>query len=472
MEPRIGAEVRSSATERAPEARRVAPTTTDETVWKDPLRRRMLALADLASTVFAVLVFGALIDGGPGTLLSAAILAPVWGVVGKAHGLYDADHARIRHLTTDELPRLSHVSVISMAATLLLLSFTGRHIPAVVAVTVWATLLALTVLLRTVARVTWRRAVPRERALLLGTGTLAEAFNRKLALEPAHHVDVVANVPWAADELHAVVVRERIERVVVALHDLDEETLASIARVCREERVKMSVAPPLRAMLGTAVSLNHLAELPVIEFKTWDASRSTVLAKHCFDRVVAAVALLLLAPLMLLIALAIRLDSRGPALFKQRRAGRNGAPFTMLKFRTMVRDAEERLEEVVSFSSLPEPMFKVKDDPRVTRVGRFLRRKSLDELPQLANVLNGDMSLVGPRPEELRIVALYGEAEQFRLDLRPGMTGPMQVHGRGELTFQERLAVEREYIENYTLAKDVKLLLQTLPVVGRGHGAF
>ena len=184
--------------------------------------------------------------------------------------------------------------------------------------------------------------------------------------------------------------------------------------------------------------------------------------KRAIDIVVSALGLVLLAPVMLAIAVLVRLDSRGPALFSQLRAGRHGKPFKMLKFRTMCHDAEARISEVVPVESLEEPMYKLREDPRVTRVGRVLRRTSLDELPQLFNVLRGDMSLVGPRPEEVWLVKRYSETERFRLEMRPGITGPMQVHGRGELTFQERLAVEREYVENYSIHKDLRILLRTV----------
>ena len=144
----------------------------------------------------------------------------------------------------------------------------------------------------------------------------------------------------------------------------------------------------------------------------------------------------------------------------------------MIKFRTMVCDADDRLGDVVRLDSLSEPMFKLRADPRTTRVGRFLRRWSLDELPQLVNVLLGQMSLVGPRPEEARLVERYRPEHRFRLDATPGMTGPMQVFGRGDLTFDERLAIEREYIENVSLGRDVHILLLTLPTVVSGRGAF
>jgi lipopolysaccharide/colanic/teichoic acid biosynthesis glycosyltransferase len=138
----------------------------------------------------------------------------------------------------------------------------------------------------------------------------------------------------------------------------------------------------------------------------------------------------------------------------------------------MAPDAEERLSNVVPLDELREPVFKLRGDPRTTRLGRLLRRWSIDELPQLWNVLKGEMSLVGPRPEQVELVRLYRPEHRFRLDVRPGMTGPMQVYGRGELTFDERLAVERDYIENLTLGRDLRILALTLPVVFRGGGAF
>jgi lipopolysaccharide/colanic/teichoic acid biosynthesis glycosyltransferase len=171
-----------------------------------------------------------------------------------------------------------------------------------------------------------------------------------------------------------------------------------------------------------------------------------------------------------LIALAIWLEDRGPILFSQRRAGARGKPFLLRKFRTMHVGAERSLDDFLD--QLPEPMFKFREDPRVTRVGRVLRRLSLDELPQLWNLLRGDMSLVGPRPEQLELVERYSPEHRFRLRVKPGLTGPMQVHGRGELTFDERLAVELDYVENLSIGRDLRILALTPVSVIRGTGAF
>jgi exopolysaccharide biosynthesis polyprenyl glycosylphosphotransferase len=465
--------------------------------WKDALRRRMLALADLCAVAAAVAALRLTVFHGSAFRV-ALVALPVALVLAKVQGLYDADHRRLRHLTTDEVPSLFMWTSLWIAATALLLSLTGGDpIDGGAAALMWATAFSAAVVLRGTVRAVWRRVVPREVTLVIGDGALAQALARKLALEPGHHVALLS--PATADALRAggllddadppevagddssfdldhglgAAIRTlRIERVVVAREDLDEARLERVVRACRTNRAKLSVMPPLPAMHGTAVGLTRLAELPLIELKTWDPSRSTLLLKRIVDVAGSLAALIVLAPLLLAIAVAIKLDSPGPVLFRQRRAGLGGRPFTMLKFRTMVRDAERLLPQLVDLDALEDPMFKLPDDPRVTRVGRRLRRTSLDELPQLLNVLAGDMSLVGPRPEELRLVERYSETERFRMHVRPGLTGPMQVHGRGELTFAERLAVEREYVENYAFRKDISLLLRTAGAVVRGRGAF
>jgi lipopolysaccharide/colanic/teichoic acid biosynthesis glycosyltransferase len=199
--------------------------------------------------------------------------------------------------------------------------------------------------------------------------------------------------------------------------------------------------------------------------------RATLCSKRAIDVAISCVGIGLLAPLLLLAALAIWIDSPGPVLFSQRRAGRGGKPFRMFKLRTMVRDAESQLRGLVSFEELDEPMFKLRDDPRVTRVGRILRRASIDEIPQLVNVLRGEMSLVGPRPEQVELVQRYTPQERRRLAVKPGITGPMQIYGRAALTFQERLAAELDYIENLSVARDLRILALTLYAVVRGVGA-
>jgi lipopolysaccharide/colanic/teichoic acid biosynthesis glycosyltransferase len=257
--------------------------------------------------------------------------------------------------------------------------------------------------------------------------------------------------------------------VVLAHERIDAVQIAAIADLCNLHEAKLSLVSPLRGR-ATPHEISRLAELPIFEYVTSDVSRSTMMLKRSLDLIVGVPVALLAAPLVPLIALAIWLEDRGPILFTQQRAGFRGRPFRLLKFRTMHVGAERTLDDL--FDQLPEPMFKFREDPRVTRTGRVLRRLSLDELPQLWNLLRGDMGLVGPRPEQLELVERYSPEHRFRLDVKPGLTGPMQVHGRGELTFEERLAVELDYVENLSIGRDLRILALTPVSVARGTGAF
>ncbi len=198
------------------------------------------------------------------------------------------------------------------------------------------------------------------------------------------------------------------------------------------------------------------------------------LSKRLLDIITATVALILLSPVLLVASLLIRMDSPGKAIFTQERIGENGKPFRIYKLRTMVVNAQQELQKLLDQNNikLDQPVFKIQDDPRVTRVGRFLRRWSLDEIPQFWNILRGEMSLVGPRPEESWVVAMYNDRQRQRLVVKPGLTGPMQVSGRGDLDFETRLSIELDYIQNYTFWLDLKIIWKTFGVIFTGRGAY
>ncbi len=241
-------------------------------------------------------------------------------------------------------------------------------------------------------------------------------------------------------------------------------------------RALAAASPALLAVRALALSLGYIWGLLKPETSISGEDVSTIsglnyIAKRGIDLAGALLGLAATALLGPWIALAIRLDSPGPVIFRQERIGQEGRPFTLYKFRSMHRDAESELEKLIDFDQLADPAFKLRDDPRVTRVGRILRRWSLDELPQFWNVLVGDMSLVGPRPEESRVVALYEDWHRRRLAVKPGLSGPMQISGRGDLTFRERIALEIDYIENYSLWRDLQIIFQTLPSILAGRGA-
>ncbi len=438
----------------------------------EPLLRRMLALGDVLAVAAAAVLVG-FWGSGPAAALLLVLSAPIWIVTAKLAGLYDRDHRTLRHLTVDELPWLVVWTLSSTALlTLLVAPFPALDPSSNDRLLVWGAVLGLGFVFRAALRGVWRRITPPQRVLIVGEGPLAQAVG-KLELFPDIHAEISSRIP-SCTELHERLseVIEDIDRVVIACKELNETLLEELLPICRASQVKLTIVPPTRGMFGTATQLTHIADLPLLDYNTWDISRTTLAVKRSSDVVVALVVLVVTLPLFLLVGLAIVLDSGLPILFRQTRGGERARPFQMLKFRTMVRDAEARLPELVRFDELADPMFKLKADPRVTRVGRVLRRTSIDELPQLINVLRGDMSMVGPRPEQLDLVERYAPEHQFRLAVKPGLTGPMQVYGRGELTFEERLAVEREYVENLSLTRDIRILLMTLPAVYGRRGAF
>jgi lipopolysaccharide/colanic/teichoic acid biosynthesis glycosyltransferase/glycosyltransferase involved in cell wall biosynthesis len=251
--------------------------------------------------------------------------------------------------------------------------------------------------------------------------------------------------------------------------------LPFLIEILRKDAPVLSAAPFL--LLLRALTLGVGLAVGFVRFYGQEGGRRTPISgldrllKRVIDLVGSIVGLILAAPLLALLAAAIKLDSRGPVLFVQRRAGENGRPFRMLKLRTMVEGAEEMVTEMVDPASLPATALKRRRDPRVTRVGRFLRRASLDELPQLWNVLKGEMSLVGPRPEELRVVRHYSDWHRQRLAVKPGLTGPMQVNGRADLSLDERVELELDYVYDYSLWRDLRLLAHTFAAVISGRGA-
>jgi exopolysaccharide biosynthesis polyprenyl glycosylphosphotransferase len=438
----------------------------------DALLHRMLAAADTLTVAAAAVVIG-LWGSGTGAAFLLVLSAPVWVVIGKLVGLYDRDHRTLRHLTVEELPWIFVWALGGTAVlTLLVAPFPGLDLSSDDRLIVWGIALGLGFLLRGTARAIWRRVTAAERILVVGEGPLAEAVARKLELFPDIHATIAARIPNCKDLRERLHELDGVDRVVVACTELNEDLLEALLPACRLRSVKLTVVPPTRGIFGTATHLAHVADLPLLDYNTWYVSPSTLALKRIFDFVAASVGLVLAAPLCVVVALAILVDDGRPVLFRQLRAGENGRSFRIFKFRTMVRNAEEILPDLVSIDELRDPMFKLKGDPRVTRVGRILRRSSIDELPQLLNVLRGEMSLVGPRPEVLDLVERYAPEHEVRLRVKPGITGPWQVYGRSELTFDEVLAVEREYVENLSLARDLRIILMTLPTVFGRRGAF
>jgi exopolysaccharide biosynthesis polyprenyl glycosylphosphotransferase len=444
-------------------------------IARDPLRRRMLAGADVGAALAVSLALATTTSDGAGLAAWSLAFVPVWLVLAKLHGLYDRDHRALRHLTVDELPSIfMWVTTGTAALAIFLIAASAGDVGASAVLVIWVAAALSATLLRCATRYAWRRVTSPERIMIVGGGPVAEATRRKLELFPDMHASMVEE----RNSLRVEDLGDRsawfpaIDRVILASNSIDEQLIASLVSFCRRERIKLSVVPPARGIFGTATQLSYIADLPIVEYNTWDVSRSTLVLKRMVDIAFASLAVLLFAPVFVLVAVLIYVANGRPILFAQTRVGAGEKPFKMLKFRTMVRDAGALRPSLVALDELSEPAFKLSCDPRVTRLGRLLRKTSADELPQLVNVLRGDMSLVGPRPEEAEVVELYEDKHRFRLAVKPGLTGPMQIYGRGALAFQERLAVEREYIENLSLGRDLRILAMTVMPVLSGRGAY
>jgi exopolysaccharide biosynthesis polyprenyl glycosylphosphotransferase len=285
----------------------------------------------------------------------------------------------------------------------------------------------------------------------------------------------VAGVPiyGGLDDVTAAVPAFGADTVaVLACPEMNGIKLRSLAWDLEKTGTDLCVSPALLDVAGPRTTIRPTAGLTLLHVDHPQLSGARLVVKGLFDRCVAAIALIMLAPLLLLLALTIRLSDRGPALFTQTRVGRDGRAFRIYKFRTMVVDAEQRRAELLASNDHDGILFKLRKDPRITSLGVHLRRLSIDELPQLINVLLGDMSLVGPRP------ALPAEAEQYadhvrrRLVVKPGLTGLWQVNGRSDLTWEESVRLDLRYVENWSFALDLQVLWKTISVLVRGSGAY
>ncbi|MBC7236588.1 MAG: undecaprenyl-phosphate glucose phosphotransferase [Chloroflexi bacterium] len=332
-----------------------------------------------------------------------------------------------------------------------------------------------------------RRGVGVRRVLLVGSGEVARSVMRAVVARPELGYQIVGFVDDEPESLGNIgrypalgstarlpeILRgQTVDEVIIALPWVSSQKIAAIAQQCEREGVRANIVPDLFQMTLSRVAVDNLDGIPLLSVREPSLRDWQVVFKRVMDVVVAGLGLILLSPVLLLTALAIRLDSPGPIIFRQTRVGRGGQEFTCFKFRTMCVDAEQRLEELRPHNEANGPWFKMRNDPRRTRVGRFLRRTSLDELPQLWNVLKGEMSLIGPRPNLPSEVQAYEPWHYRRLEIAPGITGLWQVSGRSELTFDEMVLLDVYYIENWSPILDLHILLKTIPTVILGSGAY
>ncbi|MCI3270494.1 exopolysaccharide biosynthesis polyprenyl glycosylphosphotransferase [Streptomyces cylindrosporus] len=322
-------------------------------------------------------------------------------------------------------------------------------------------------------RAGWRRGLRLERALVVGPDGAVAVFTALLRDGGTCELEAVGAC-GAEDTLEAVR-RTGCDAVVVLPGPwLDADLLRRLSWELQGEGVELLLAPVLADVAAARLAVTPVAGLPLMALHGPTLSRLPRIPKELTDRLLAAVGLLLLSPLLLLIALVVRLDSPGPALFRHSRVGLHGREFTLLKFRTMCRDAEQRKAGLAGLNQYGDgAFFKITDDPRITRVGAFLRHWSLDELPQLLNVVAGRMSLVGPRPlPPDEVVGLPEEFRRHRMLVKPGLSGLWQVSGRSDLPPDERMRLDTSYVENWSTALDLRILARTPGAVVRGTGAY
>ncbi len=325
----------------------------------------------------------------------------------------------------------------------------------------------------------------RRRAILVGSGEQIDAVAHALAddrsgtrYEPVGYISLTPKPDnglrnlGTLEELPRLLAEHRVQEVVIADPDFPPAEAIELVNQCHERRVAVRIAPTTMEIMTHRHELVPGQTVPLFELKPPVFEGVDFVIKRSFDIVVAGSSLVLLSPVLLGIALAIKATSPGPALFRSRRPGIGGTPFDCLKFRTMHTDAEQRQEEVESMNEASGALFKIRRDPRVTRVGGFLRRFSLDELPQLVNVLRGEMSMVGPRPLPLRDYSRLDDWHRKRYLVLPGITGLWQVSGRAELDFDELVRLDFLYLERWSVFLDLSILLKTLPAVLRRRGAF
>ncbi|HEY7456599.1 MAG TPA: sugar transferase, partial [Solirubrobacterales bacterium] len=436
----------------------------------------------------ALLALG-LISTGPASLSYVLLAGLLWPAVAFSIGLYRSDQLTAWASASSEIPRgfvglmLITWPLFGLAALLPLSDEVALTFLTVAATAAYAGIS------RTIVRAGLHRTPElRQRTLILGSGIVAGQVVKKLrdngqfGLVPVGMVDDevhdigTPDLPWLGrfEDLDTIIETQQIDRVFIAFSRASHEQLLESIRACRDAGVAIDVIPRLFEFLDGVQALDQVGGLPVLSIGATSLTSLSMAAKRALDFFGSLFALVALSPLLIAIAIAIKVESRGPVFFRQPRAGRRRTSFQLVKFRSMYVDAERRKREFEELNEADDGvMFKIREDPRVTRVGRFIRRFSLDELPQLFNVLKGQMSLVGPRPLIFpETDALEEHWHLRRLELRPGLTGPWQIYGRSQSPFHEMVRFDYQYVAGWSLARDIEILLATLPAVISGRGAY
>lgn len=419
---------------------------------------------------------------------------PVWILAAKIQGLYERDEERTDHSTTDDVGGVVQMVTVGMWSIYAFAWLTRAAQPPFSKVFLfWVLAVVAIPVSRALARALCRRHILYvQNAVILGAGTIGQTVALKFVNHPEYGVNVAGFVDTEAPStlerglehvaylgpaelLDAFIDLLDVERVVVAFPQVGQDETLDVVRQLGLRGVQVDIVPRLYDLISPGLGIHSVEGLPLIGLTPPRMSRSSLMLKRGFDVIVAGAALTLLAPLFPIVAWRIKRESNGPVFFRQQRMGYDDRPFEILKFRTMVANADSRKSELAHLNRYSNgngggQMFKVDGDPRVTRVGRQLRRRFFDELPQLINVLRGDMSLVGPRPLILEEDGHVDEWGRRRLALKPGMTGSWQVLGRNAIGFEEMVRLDYIYVSNWSLWQDFRLICRTVPLVLKGDG--
>jgi exopolysaccharide biosynthesis polyprenyl glycosylphosphotransferase len=464
------------------------------------LLRRLLLTADVVALCGAFLATGlafGTFEWADVPLLALSI--PLWVLLAYGHRLYQRDGHRADYRAADEIgPVLQMATIWSWGVLLALSMFRAEHVQVPVAAVFWAVTVVLLLGFRAGTRAYARRRIwYLQNALVIGPPAQVAALVRKILRHPEWGITPVACVDFAGTsrfaprtkppfdlvpmlhgqtDLPALVAELDIDRVMLAPAVSESDERVELVCELAELGVHVDLIPGWSDVVGARLDLHEIEGTPMLTVPRADLSSSSLLLKRAFDLLAGSFALVVLAPLFAACALAIKLDSPGPVLFRQRRVGRDDKRFDVFKFRSMYLQADDEKHRVAGLNlhggGTESGMFKIREDPRITRVGRFLRRHSIDELPQLLNILRGEMSLVGPRPlienEDRQVEGRF----RRRLGLTPGLTGLWQAHGRSEIPFEDMVSLDYLYVTNWSLWGDVKLLMRTVSAVLVGRGAY
>jgi exopolysaccharide biosynthesis polyprenyl glycosylphosphotransferase len=463
------------------EARDAAGWSLPRVLRRDALLRRALAASDVASCAVGLLLAVKLVRDCRldwGVLVALAIVVPL----AKVMGLYDRDELLLRKSTLEEAPKLLRLAtaytlwVWILAPVVVHESLFRDQI-----LSLWGALIVLLPVGRMATRTLLTRATAPERCMVVGEPCVCEELQSKLsgrgvnatiafALQFESPEDEALEMTALArsERLRELAQTSDVHRIIIAPHDSDAEHIRDLVQAANAIGLHVSIVPRMLEVIGSTVQFDDVNGLTVLGVQRFGLGRSSRALKRAMDVAGSLFGLIVLSPLFAAIALAIKLGSKGPVFFVQRRVGLDGKEFGMVKFRTMVEGADAMRESLAVLNEASEGLFKIEKDPRITRVGRLLRSLSIDELPQLWNVLRGEMSLVGPRPlvvyEDDYVEGFYRE----RLSLTPGMTGRWQILGSARIPLGEMVKLDYLYVANWSIWSDFKILLRTVPfVLGR-----